>query len=106
MEILEYVFLIILLISAVFIVVAVLLQKSNEDGLSSTISGGSDTYYGKDKGNHSDKMLYKWTIIASIVFVVAVVAVYIIQPDYSPSFSLDDWMSNYLNNYSNVFPTE
>ena len=104
MEILEYVFLIILLISAVFIVVAVLLQKSNEDGLSSTISGGSDTFYGKGKGNRSDKTLFKWTIVASIVFSVAVLAVYVIQPDYSASFSLGDWMSEYLNSYSNVFP--
>ena len=47
MEILEYVFLIILLISAVFIVVAVLLQKSNEEGLSGSIAGGAETFYGK-----------------------------------------------------------
>ena len=104
MEILEYVFLIILLISAVFIVVAVLLQKSNEDGLSSTISGGSDTFYGKDKGNRSDKTLFKWTIVAGIVFSVAVLAVYVIQPDYTASFSLSDWMSEYLNSYSHVVP--
>ena len=102
MEILEYVLLIILLVSAAFITVAVLLQKSNEDGLSSTIAGGSDTFYGKDKSSHTDRTLFKWTIIASIVFAVAVLAVYIIQPDYAKGFNLDDWTNSYLNNYSYV----
>ena len=84
------------------IIAAVLLQKSNEDGLSSTIAGGSDTFYGKDKSSHTDRTLFKWTIIASIVFAVAVLAVYIIQPDYAKGFNLDDWTNSYLNNYSYV----
>ena len=49
MEILEIVLLVLLLVSAAFIVVAVVLQKSNEDGLSGTIAGGSETFYGKVK---------------------------------------------------------
>lgn len=106
MEILEYVLLIVLLISAVFIVVAVLLQKSNEDGLSGTISGGAETFYGKDKSSHADRALYKWTLIASIVFAVAVLAVYVIQPDFSSTYTLKDWMTDSLNNYSHVFPTK
>ncbi len=101
MLVLEYVLLVLLLISAVFIIVAVLMQKSSEDGLSGTIAGGSDTFYGKDKSSHSDRALYKWTIIAAIVFVVAVVAVYIIQPDYSSSYSLDAWQTN--SKYSDLF---
>ena len=68
MQILEYVLLIILLLSAAFIVVAVLLQKSSEDGLSGAIAGGSDTFYGRDKSSHTDRALYKWTIIAAAVF--------------------------------------
>ena len=106
MEILQYVLLAVLLVSAVVIVVAVLLQKSNEDGLSSTIAGGSETFYGKDKSARTDRALFKWTLIASIVFVVAVVAVFVIQPDYSSTYGLDEWTSNYLNNYSDVFPTK
>ena len=98
MIVLEYVLLILLLVSAVFIVVAVLLQKSSEDGLSGTIAGGADTFYGKDKSSHTDRALYKWTIIAAVVFMLAVLAVYIIQPDYSSSYSLDVWQTDsYLN---------
>ena len=105
MEILEYVLLVVLLISAVVIIAAVLMQKSNEDGLSGAISGGADTFYGRDKSAHSDRLLFKWTLIASIVFVVAVVAVYILQPDFSAPFELDGWKTE-LNNYSHVFPEE
>lgn len=106
MEILELFLLIVLLIAAVFIIAAVLMQKSNEEGLSGTIAGGADTFYGKDKSTHGDRTLFKWTVIASLVFAFAVIAVYIIQPDYSSSFSLGDWMSDYLNNYSHIFPAD
>ena len=91
MVVLEYVLLALLLISAAFIVVAVVLQKSNEDGLSGTISGGAETFYGKDKSSNTDRALYKWTLIAAIVFAVAVLLVFIIQPDYAKGFELDAW---------------
>ena len=101
MEILEIVLLVLLLISAAFIVVAVVLQKSNEDGLSGTIAGGSETFYGKDKSAGADRVLYKWTLIAGIVFAIAVLVVFIIQPDYAESYSLDAWKD--LTNSSHLF---
>jgi len=85
----DIIFLIILLVSAAFIVVAVVLQKSNEDGLSGTISGGSDTFYGKDKSADTDRALFKWTLIAAVVFGVAVLAVFVLQPDYAATPSID-----------------
>lgn len=91
MEILEIVLLVLLLVSAAFIVVAVILQKSNEDGLSGTITGGSETFYGKDKSSNADRALYRWTLVAAIVFAVAVLLVFIIQPDYAESYSLEGW---------------
>ena len=78
----EYILLGVLLVAAVFIVVAVTLQKSGDEGLSGTIVGGTETYYGKDKSKQSGKLLNKWTLIVAIVFAVAVVVVYVIQPDY------------------------
>ncbi len=87
----EYVLLAVLLISAAFIVVAVVLQKSNEDGLSGTIAGGAETFYGKDKSGNADRALYRWTLIAAVVFAIAVLAVFVIQPDYAQSYSLDAW---------------
>lgn len=103
MGIFETIMLVVLLVSAIFIVVAVVLQKSNEDGLSGAISGGSETFYGKDKSSHTDRVLFKWTLIASVVFVLAVIAVFVIQPDFSDSYSVEEWMESSLNNYSHVF---
>ena len=103
MGIFETIMLVVLLVSALFIVVAVVLQKSNEDGLSGAISGGSETFYGKDKSSHTDRALFKWTLIASVVFVLAVIAVFVIQPDFSDSYSVKEWMEQSLNNYSHVF---
>ena len=59
---LQYILLSVLLLSAGVIVIAVLLQKSNEDGLSGTIAGGAETFYGRDKSAHTDRALYKWTL--------------------------------------------
>ena len=90
--------------AAVGIIVAVLLQKSNEDGLSGAISGGQETFYGKDKSSHGDRALFRWTLVAAIVFAIAVVAVYIIQPDYADSYALDQWKE--LSDYASVFPAK
>ena len=105
MQVLEYVLIAVLILAAFAIIGVVLFQKSNEDGLSSTIAGGADTFYGKDKSSHTDRTLYKWTIIAGIVFAVAVFAVYVLQPDYAKGFDLDAWMTTSgLNSYTAVFP--
>ncbi len=97
----EYVLLAILLICAIVIVVAVIFQKSGEKGLSGTISGNSETYYGKDKTGGRDKMLFKWTLIASIVFAVAVVVVYVIQPDYTKGYNVDAWQT--ISQFASIF---
>ena len=94
----EYVLLAILLICAVVIIVAVTFQKSNE-GLSGTIAGGSETYYGKDKSVQTGKKIFKITLVAVIVFAVAVLAVYVLQPDYS--YVQNDWTS--ISDYSTIF---
>jgi preprotein translocase subunit SecG len=90
---LEFILLGILLISAIFIIVAVIFQKSADEGLSGTIAGGNETFYGKEKSAHTDKVWFKWTLIASIVFVIATLLVYVIQPDYDSKASLDTWKS-------------
>ena len=96
--ILEYILLSILLVCAVVIVVAVTLQKSNE-GLSGTISGGSETYYGKDKSVQTGKKMFKITLIASLVFALAVIVVYVMQPDFA--YTQNDWTS--ISEYSSIF---
>lgn len=73
---------IILIISAVFLVIAVLLQAGKDKGLSGAISGSaSDTYYGKNKGSSRDKILSKITTVISVVFVALVLVSFVIQDD-------------------------
>ena len=79
----EYILLSLLLVAAVFLVVSVTIQKTSDEGLSGTIAGGSDTYYGRDKSRRSGRLLNKWTLIVAAVFVLIVIVVYVIQPDYT-----------------------
>ncbi len=90
----EYILLAVLLISALFIIVAVIMQKSADEGLSGTIAGGNETFFGKDKSISTDKIWFRATLIACIVFAVSVLAVYVIQPDYSSIITLDGWISS------------
>ena len=96
----EYVLVVILILSAIFIIGAVLLQSSDKEGLSGTISGKQETYYGKDGSTRLDKILFKWTAIVSIVFAVAVFLAYVIQPDYANALDVGAWkdLSEYMSN--------
>lgn len=91
----EIVLLIVLLAAAVFLVGAVLFRKTKDEKLSSTIVGGTETYYGKDKTGRKDKLLNKWTIIVGAVFVLVVIAVYAIQPDYAPTHPYNYWWDSF-----------
>ena len=88
----EYILLGVLLLAALFLVVAVTMQKSGDEGLSGTIAGGSETYYGKDKSARREKILGKWTLIVALVFALVVLVVYVIQPDYAMfETEVDSW---------------
>ncbi len=101
LSVLNYILMAILLASAVFLVVSVLLQKTKEDGLSGAITGGADTFYGKDSSNRGDVILKKWTKIVGVIFAVCVLVVYIIQPDYDKTSAVDAWKQ--LTDYSDIF---
>ena len=74
----EIVFGILLLVMAVFLVIAVLLQSGKDKNLSGSIAGGAETFFGKTKGSTWDKILSKLTTVMAIVFIVVVIAMYII----------------------------
>ena len=98
----EYILLALLLIAAVFIITAVTIQKTSDEGLSGTISGGSGTYYGRDKAKQSGKLLNKWTLIVAAAFVFVVVVVYVMQPDYTTMIAAPgDWKN--LGEFSSIF---
>ncbi len=70
----------ILLFASLFLIVAVLLQSSKSKGLSGTISGGAETFFGKNKGKSIDKKLSIFTIIVATLFMALVLVVYILLP--------------------------
>jgi preprotein translocase subunit SecG len=70
---------IILIVAAVFLIIAVLMQSGKSKKLSGTIAGGAETFFGKTKGKSIDKLFSRLTTIVSVVFVVLVIVVYIFQ---------------------------
>lgn len=69
-----------LLILGVVLTIAVLMQHGKSYGLSGTIAGGAETFFGKDKGGRIDKVLSRVTTIVGIVFVVCALLTFMVQP--------------------------
>ena len=75
----EYVLGSILILCALFLIGAVLMQSGKSHNLSGTIAGGAETFFGKTKASTIDKKLSRATTIVSIVFVVLVLGFYVAQ---------------------------
>ena len=72
---------IIISIAAVIIVGLVLMQSGKSHGLSGSIAGGAETFFGKENGKKADVILGKVTTVIVICFCVVLIALYIVQPD-------------------------
>ena len=70
MTVLEIVLGVFLILLSVLLIAIVLMQKSREGGLSGAIAGGSDTFFGKNKGRTNEARLAKMTRYIAIVFFV------------------------------------
>lgn len=86
----------ILMLAALFLIIAVLMQSGKSKRLSGTIAGGAETFFGKTKGKAIDKILSKATTIVAICFVVLVIAVYVAQ-DRPNQSAKDDAIDDALN---------
>ncbi len=79
---------ILLLLAALFLIVAVLLQNGKSKG-TGVVTGGAETFFGKNKGKSIDKKLSVLTAIVAVVFVLLVIIVFVSQ-DYTDIFGGDD----------------
>ena len=70
-----------LIVMAVFLVIAVLMQHGKDHRLSGSIAGGAASFFGKSKGKTMDAMFSKLTTVVTIIFVILVVVLFVIQPD-------------------------
>lgn len=63
---------------ALAIIVVVLLQSGKAAGLSGSIAGGAETFFGKNKGRTIDAMLSKYTTYIAIGFMVTSIMLYLL----------------------------
>jgi len=61
------------IIVCIAIIAVVLLQSGRSAGISGAISGGAETFFGKNKGRTIDAMLSKYTGIAAMVFLLTAI---------------------------------
>ncbi|MEG1551735.1 MAG: preprotein translocase subunit SecG, partial [Oscillospiraceae bacterium] len=67
MNIVQYVMGGVLIVFAVGIILAVLLQEGRRKGISGTIAGGADTFLAKGKARAVDAVLARWTKYIAVV---------------------------------------
>lgn len=84
------VFGIIVIVAAVALIAAVLMQQGKAHNLSGTIAGGAETFFGKSKGQTMNKKLNTFTTIVAILFVIIVLGFYVTQTT-SEYASLSDY---------------
>lgn len=69
METLQIILMVLIAICSVILVISILLQSSNSDGLSGSIAGGAEQLFGKKKSRGYDAILAKITTVAAILFI-------------------------------------
>lgn len=57
-------------ILAIILIAVVLLQSGKQAGLSGSIAGGAETFFGKNKARTLDGMLSRATTIVAIIFII------------------------------------
>ncbi len=67
---------VLMFIAALVSIIMVLLQQSNSDGIEG-ITGSSETFFGKNKGQSIESKLKKWTWISLVVLAVIAIAFYV-----------------------------
>ena len=72
---------VIIAVAAVAIVILVISQNGKSHGLSGSIAGGAETFFGKENGKKADKVLNKVTTVLAVLFCAVLIVLYLVQPD-------------------------
>ena len=70
METLRVILTIVFVLICLGLIVVVLMQEGKSAGLSGSINGVADTYWGKNKGRSMEGALSKITIVLTVLFVI------------------------------------
>ncbi len=66
------------IIFSLSIIIMILLQSGKSEGLSGSIAGGAETFFGKNKGRTMDAILGKYTSVAAIMFMVTSIILFLL----------------------------
>ena len=64
-----------LAIASIVLILSVLLQSGNSDGLSGSIAGGAEQLFGKKKGRGYEAILSKITVVCAVLSIVLSLAI-------------------------------
>jgi preprotein translocase subunit SecG len=67
------------IIVTLVLIVTVLMQSGKAQGLSGSIAGGAETFFGKNKGGTIDGLLSKLTSVFAILFIISSVALSVVM---------------------------
>lgn len=67
------------IVITVALIITVLMQSGKTQGLSGSIAGGAETFFGKNKGRTLDGILSKITSVLAILFVISSIALSIVM---------------------------
>lgn len=70
MAVLKVVFTALLIIAELFLIIVVLLQSGKSAGLSGSIAGGAETFFGKHKARSFEGKLQRLTKVAAAAFII------------------------------------
>ena len=66
------------IIITIALIVMVLMQSGKTQGLSGSIAGGAETFFGKNKGKTIDGILSKVTAVVAVLFIICSVALSVV----------------------------
>ncbi len=67
------------IILCVALIIIVLMQSGKTQGLSGSIAGGAETFFGKNKGRTIDGILNKVTSIVAVLFIICSVLLFVLS---------------------------
>ncbi len=67
------------IIIAIALIIIVLMQSGKAQGLSGSIAGGAETFFGKNKGRTIDGILNKVTSVVAVLFIICSVLLFVLQ---------------------------
>ncbi len=66
------------IVLTIALIVLVLMQSGKSQGLSGSIAGGAETFFGKNKGKTIDGILSKITSVVAILFIICSVSLSVV----------------------------